>query len=146
MSFSTLKQHFTMLFVGYSHHIRCHTITNCGYELKWCHTFYRFIKWENVSTFIIQISTKKVQITYIDHQMGIWIKGAHNFRRYQILYKLLFSRGFYFSRISRARPSQKFPLQFMSIYSNDNIRKIAKLTTRELPHLVQKRENNCTRK
>ena len=30
----------------------------------------------------------------------------------------------------------------MSIYSNDNIRKIAKLTTRELPHLVQKRENN----
>ena len=29
----------------------------------------------------------------------------------------------------------------MSIYSNDNIRKIAKLTTRELPHLVQKREN-----
>ena len=29
----------------------------------------------------------------------------------------------------------------MSIYSND-IRKIAKLTTRELPHLVQKRENN----
>ena len=34
----------------------------------------------------------------------------------------------------------------MSIYSNDNIRKITKLTTRELPHLVQKRENNCTRK
>ena len=32
----------------------------------------------------------------------------------------------------------------MSIYSNDNIRKIVKLTTRELPHLVQKRENNCT--
>ena len=30
----------------------------------------------------------------------------------------------------------------MSIYSNDNIRKIAKLTTHELPHLVQKRENN----
>ena len=30
----------------------------------------------------------------------------------------------------------------MSIYSNDNIRKIVKLTTRELPHLVQKRENN----
>ena len=30
----------------------------------------------------------------------------------------------------------------MSIYSNDNIRKITKLTTRELPHLVQKRKNN----
>ena len=30
----------------------------------------------------------------------------------------------------------------MSIYSNDNISKIAKLTPRELPHLVQNRENN----
>ena len=50
-----------------------------------------------------------------------------------------FREGF-ISRISRSRPSRKFPLQFMSIYSNDNIRKIAKLTTRELPHLVQKRE------
>ena len=28
-----------------------------------------------------------------------------------------------FSRISRVRPSQIFPLQFMSIYSNENIRK-----------------------
>ena len=58
-----------------------------------------------------------------------------------ILYKLLFSR------ISRARPSRKFPLQFMSIYSNDNIRKIAKLTTRELPQKsknakITVRENN----
>ena len=26
-----------------------------------------------------------------------------------------------FSRISRVKPSRKFPLQFMSIYSNDNI-------------------------
>ena len=30
----------------------------------------------------------------------------------------------------------------MSIYSNDNIRKIVKSTPRELPHLVQNRENN----
>ena len=63
----------------------------------------------------------------------------HN--EYRILYKLLFSR------ISRARPSRKFPLQFMSIYSNDNIRKIAKLTTRELPQKsknakITVRENN----
>ena len=42
-----------------------------------------------------------------------------------------------FSRISRVKPSRKFPLQFMSIYSNDNISKIAKLTTRELPHLAK---------
>ena len=52
-----------------------------------------------------------------------------------------------FSRISRVQPSRKFPLQFMSIYSNDNISKIAKLTTRELPHLAKTakitvRENN----
>ena len=43
-----------------------------------------------------------------------------------------------FSRISRVKPSRKFPLQFMSIYSNDNISQIAKLTTRELPHLAAK--------
>ena len=42
-----------------------------------------------------------------------------------------------FSRISRGKPSRKFPLQFMSIYSNYNISKIAKLTTRELPHLAK---------
>ena len=30
----------------------------------------------------------------------------------------------------------------MSIYSNENIRKIAKLTPHELPQLVQNRENN----
>ena len=65
---------------------------------------------------------------------------------FNVLYKLLFSRGFYFREFHEPLPSRKFPLQFMSIYSNDNIRKIAKLTTRELPHLVQKRENNCTRK
>ena len=53
-----------------------------------------------------------------------------------------------FSRISRVKPSRKFSLQFMSIYSNDNISKIAKLTTRELPHLsktakITVRENNA---
>ena len=52
-----------------------------------------------------------------------------------------------FSRISQVKPSRKFPLQFMSIYSNDNISKIAKLTTHELPHLTKTakitvRENN----
>ena len=55
---------------------------------------------------------------------------------------VLFSRN-----ISRVKPSQKFPLQFMSIHSNDNISKIAKLTPRELPHLAKTakitvRENN----
>ena len=37
---------------------------------------------------------------------------------------------------SRVKPSQ-IPLQFMSIYSNDNISKIAKLTPRELLHLAK---------
>ena len=50
----------------------------------------------------------------------------------RLLYKLLFSR------ISRVRPSRKFPLQFMSIYSNKNILKITKLTPHELTHLVKK--------
>ena len=51
-----------------------------------------------------------------------------------------------FSRMSRVRPSQKFPLQFMSTYSNTTIRKITKLSLCEFPHLVQSRENICTRK
>ena len=38
-----------------------------------------------------------------------------------------------FSWISRVKPSRKF----MSIYSNDNISKLAKLTPRELPHLAK---------
>ena len=78
-----------------------------------------------------------------------WLPGAWTVFpiRNSILYKLLFSRGFYFREFPRARPSRKFPLQFMSIYSNDNIRKIAKLTTRELPQKSKKkkitvRENN----
>ena len=55
-----------------------------------------------------------------------------------------FRGGFIFSRV---KPSRKFPLQFMSIYSNDNISKIVKLTPRELPHLAKTakitvRENN----
>ena len=48
-------------------------------------------------------------------------------------------------RISRVKPSRKFPLQLMSIYGNDNISKIAKLTSRELPHLVQNGENHYTK-
>ena len=47
-----------------------------------------------------------------------------------------------------SQTSQKFPLQFMSIYSNEDIRKITKLSPRKFPHLVQNakisvRENYC---
>ena len=41
----------------------------------------------------------------------------------------------------RVRPSQKCPLQCMSIYSNENIRKIVKLSPHKFLHLVQNREN-----
>ena len=41
----------------------------------------------------------------------------------------------------RVRPSQKCPLQFMSIYSNENIRKIVKLSPHKFLHLVQNLEN-----
>ena len=50
-----------------------------------------------------------------------------------ILYELKFSRWFYFREFRESNPREKF----MSIYSNDNISKIAKLTTRELPHLAK---------
>ena len=44
-----------------------------------------------------------------------------------------------FLRISRVKPSRKFPLQFMSIYSNDNI---SKINTSRITAPGQNRENN----
>ena len=40
--------------------------------------------------------------------------------------------------------SRKCPLQYMAIYSYENITKIAKSRHREYPHLVQNHENICT--
>ena len=60
-----------------------------------------------------------------------------------LLYKLLFSRGFYFREFREPDPREYF--HFNSC-SNDNIRKIAKLTTRELPHLVKKNAKITVRK
>ena len=75
------------------------------------------------------------------HTIKMTVNSIHDTVRAEIFAVVLFSR------ISRVKPSRKFPLQFMSIYSNDNISKIAKLTTRELPHLAKTakitvRENN----
>ena len=57
-----------------------------------------------------------------------------------------FREGFIFANFASQTLAKISTSSHMSIYSNDNIRKIAKLSTRELPHLVQKHENNCTRK
>ena len=43
-----------------------------------------------------------------------------------------------------SQSSRKFPLQYMAIYSNENIKKITKLSRHKFPHLVQNRENICT--
>ena len=40
--------------------------------------------------------------------------------------------------------SQKFPLQYMAIHSNENITKITKWSPHKFPHLVQNRKNICT--
>ena len=74
-------------------------------------------------------------------------KNHRNYHRNKKYCISCYFREGLFSRFSRARPSRKFPLQFMSIYSNDNISKIAKLTTRELPQKsknakITVRENN----
>ena len=50
-----------------------------------------------------------------------------------------------FLRNSRVSPRKNFHLKYMDIYSNENITKIVKLNHREFPHLVQNRENICTR-
>ena len=54
-----------------------------------------------------------------------------------------FCGGFIFANF--ASRSQIFPLQYMAIYSNEIITKIAKLSHCEFPHLVQNRKNICTR-
>ena len=62
------------------------------------------------------------------------------------IYVWLFSRWFSFcsgfiSVNFASRTSQILPLQVMSIYSNENIRKIMKLSPHKFLHLVQNREN-----
>ena len=83
----------------------------------------------------------KIEIHYHIAIWNLWISYKIYTLRAEIFAVVLFSR------ISRVKPSRKFPLQFMSIYSNDNISKIAKLTPPELPHLAKTakitvRENN----
>ena len=95
------------------------------------------------------ILKKDVYISYLNCNMIAHNYVRHEQPHYHIKYTVraeIFAVVL-FSRISRVKPSRKFPLQFMSIYSNDNISKIAKLTTRELPHLAKTakitvRENN----
>ena len=62
-----------------------------------------------------------------------------------LLQAIIFARVL-FSQISRVRNSRKYPLQFVSIYSNENISKITKLSPNEFLQLVKNHENNCTRK
>ena len=107
-------------------------------------------KWKKNKTKKKKKKKKKNQY-FSQYFKSIWLNSPvwlYNFS-YSILYTVraeIFAVVL-FSRISRVKPSRKFPLQFMSIYSNDNISKIAKLTTRELPHLAKTakitvRENN----
>ena len=85
-----------------------------------------------------ECTTRSRWTDYLMEFHQTWYRGAPT----KVLYKLLFSRGFYFREFR-----EPDPLHFMSIYSNDNIIKIAKLTTRELPQKsknakITVRENN----
>ena len=70
---------------------------------------------------------------------GLYVK-AHSLRGHLNWvgcgYCVIFVRVL-FSWISRVRTSQKFPLQFMSICSNENRSKIPKLSPHEFTHVVQ---------
>ena len=70
----------------------------------------------------------------IKNQSGLHIRQVYAIITCIILYTWLFLQ------IS-SHTLAKCPLQFMSVYNNENIRKIAKLIPREFPHLVQSREN-----
>ena len=62
------------------------------------------------------------------------------------LYKLLFSRGFYFREFRESHPRENFHLNLCLLIAMKTSEKLQKLTPHELQHLVQNRENNCTRK
>ena len=73
------------------------------------------------------------------HYVSLCVLGA----RYCI--RGYFRGGFILANFA-SQTLQKFPLQYMPIYSNENIRKIVKLSPCKFPHLVQNSENICTRK
>ena len=63
------------------------------------------------------------------------------------IYKLLFSRGFYCCKFRKSEPRENFNFNScLFIVMKTLISKIVKLSHREFPHLVQNRENICTRK
>ena len=70
-----------------------------------------------------------------------WMWDTWTSRNWDTVYVVYIRGGFIFVNFA-SQSSRKFPLQFMSIYSNENIRKIVKLTPCKFPHLVQNRENS----
>ena len=58
----------------------------------------------------------------------------------------LFSWWFYFREFCESVLAKISISIYMAIYNNENILKIANLSLREFPNLVQNRENICTRK
>ena len=81
-------------------------------------------------------------VIFITNQCFLLQLGEFVFVLLSMMYCICgyFRGGFIFVNFTR-QTSQKYPLQFMSIYSNENIRKIMKLSPRKFPHLVQNREN-----
>ena len=97
--------------------------------------------------FIYIFLTKRNLYRYIPEDFGSRkTNPGFKFQSYNYCICGYFSGGFIFANFA-SQTLRKFPLQFMSIYSNDeNIRKITKLTPRKFLHLVQNQENICTRK
>ena len=68
------------------------------------------------------------------------LRTMKNTTLYLVLYTWLFSRWFYFREFLESdlanfvsQGSRKFPLQYMSIYSNENIRKLQNLSPHKFP-------------
>ena len=83
------------------------------------------------------ISDHKHYENEIDRAMKLELFWVAYTNRYCI--RGYFCGGFIFAN-SASQSSQKCPLQYMAIYSNENITKIMKLSHRKFPHLVQNRE------
>ena len=79
----------------------------------------------------------------LHYALNIQCLRSDGYEEVVILYTWLFLQWFYFHEFCE---SDLVKISMSIFYSNENIRKIVKLSPHKIPHLVQICENTCTRK
>ena len=109
------------------------------------------VRFKSYATLCNRASAQNLNIFWISVQ-NIWKMATCAIRLHFELSRLQYCTSWNFavvilpSRISRVKPSRKFPLQFVSIDGIDNISKVREINHSRITAHGQNRENNCTRK